>query len=456
MLEHLSPSRSIRLRLTLLGAILLIGGLALGALAFDRVLENRLVDNLDQTLLTQANDRAAALAQGLDPEAIRTSIGRENAIAVFDPSGTLLESQGFDDPSELAQLELTPGTVSTHTVELVELRENEIEAYEVRIAAATGAGGVVVVAAELEQVNKSLGTVRTLLVVGIPLAGAASALLFWVLTGRALHPVERLRRDAQQIADVGHGGRVTEPENTDEIGRLAATLNDMLGQLDASTLALRRFVSDASHEIRSPVASIRARVETGDAREFEAIRADVVGEVERMEAIIDDLTWLARSDEGHVSSEFVRVELDGMLFDEARRLQQRDLVRVDASRVGPVVARADRAQLGRVVRNLVDNAERHASSAVGLGVHAEDSAVVLRVDDDGPGIAVDDRSLVFQRFARLDSARGRATGGTGLGLAIVADIVARHGGSVAVHDSPLGGARIEIRLPHSDGSGRLE
>ena len=227
-------------------------------------------------------------------------------------------------------------------------------------------------------------------------------------------------------------------------------MNGMLERLDASSATLSRFVSDSSHEIRSPITNIRARIETSSADDWDATRSDIVGEVERIEALIGDLTSLARSDEGRVGQHIERVDLDEVLFAEAARLQQRGRVSVDASGVEPFAIIGDRGQLRRVVRNLVDNAERHATSAVALTLRAQVSGgddVIIVVDDDGRGIAAEDRARVFERFARLDESRDRGAGGTGLGLAIVADIVARHAGSIDIDTSTLGGASFRVLLP---------
>jgi len=305
----------------------------------------------------------------------------------------------------------------------------------------------VVVVSELEGVNDTLADTRQLLGISIPLTALVGTFLFWLLTGRALRPVELLRRDAQAIADGDNGGRVREPAPSDEIGRLAATFNNMLEGLEERTEVLKRFVSDASHKIRSPVANIRTRIETCGEGDWAETRPAVVGEVERIEAILDDLTYLARSDEGRIVVASERVELDELLFAEASRLQQRDRVTVDASGIEPLVIQADQAQISRLVRNLVDNAERHAQSRVALAVHHHQGSIVIDVDDNGPGVPVVSRATVFDRFTRLDQSRQRATGGTGLGLAIVRDITDRHGGTVAVRDSPLGGAGFRITLP---------
>lgn len=445
-IRNLSPKRSIRSRLAIVGTLLLLACFAIGGVAFDRVLTRQLNDNLDLRLSEQATDRATAVVAGLDPLSQLDTIQQETAVAVFGRDGELLAARGFGDIDQLAGL--APMSNETRELLLIEIDENEVESSELRVASRTVDGITVVVASEKQGVDEPVNEVRRLLFIGVPLISLAGGVLLWFIVGRSIQPVERMRRDAQSIADLGAGGRVHQPTNSDELGQLATTMNGMLDRLDASAAALRRFVSDSSHEIRSPIASIRARVETAGPTEWDTVRSDVVGEVERVEAIIDDLTFLARSDEGRVEHRPERIELDDLLFAEATRLQQRG-TSVDASAVEPMVLVGDRGQLRRVVRNLVDNAERHASSRVRLAVQqgATASDVVIDIDDDGVGIAPADRGRVFERFARLDEARERGAGGTGLGLAIVRDIVERHDGTIHVLDSPLGGARLQVVLP---------
>ncbi|MCP4087253.1 MAG: HAMP domain-containing protein [Actinomycetia bacterium] len=446
-LRRLSPRKSIRTRLTLISAIVLLVGLSLGAIAFGRLLENRLVANLDQTLVIQATDRAAAVDQGIDPTSLAVSTRDETAVAIFGPRGEVLASGGFASASELSGL---PDGASTQSLALVEEGEDEIEQHRLRVAVARTESTMVVVASELEDLDDTLSDAAQLLIVGVPVITLAGAALVWMVADRSLRPVERLRRDAEEIASVGADRRVGPLRSDDEIGRLAQTLNEMLARLEAGTVALRRFVSDASHEIRSPVANIRARVETGDSESWAAISDDVIVEVERVETIVDDLSYLARSDEGQVVMNADRVEIDDLLFSEAGRLQARGRVTVDAGGVEPLVVVGDPIQLSRVLRNLVDNAERHADSRVALAAHQSGAgAIEIVIADDGQGIPVESRDQVFERFARLDSSRQRTTGGTGLGLAIVRDIVERHGGEVNVGTSDLGGARFTVLLPAS-------
>lgn len=445
--RNLSPKRSIRSRLAILGTLLLFVCFAVGGVAFDRVLTRQLNDNLDLRLSEQATDRATAVTAGLDPSTQLDTIQQETAVAIFSDGGTLLGSRGFGDPDQVA--DLPPDSNQLLELLLVEVDEDEIESKQLRVATRRVGSTTVVVASDTHGVEEPVNEVRRLLLIGIPLISLAGGFLLWFIVGRSMQPVERMRRDAQSIADLGVGERVHQPSNSDELGRLASTMNGMLDRLDANAATLRQFVSDSSHEIRSPIASIRARVETADPADWTAVRADVVSEVERVEAIIDDLTFLARSDEGRVEHRPERIEVDDLLFAEASRLQQRGST-VDASAVEPVVLVGDRGQIRRVVRNLVDNAERHAERQVRLAVRQDDGGVVIDVDDDGAGISPADRNRVFERFARLDEARERGAGGTGLGLAIVDDIVQRHGGTIQVLDAPLGGARFRVALPSND------
>ena len=444
--RNLSPSRSIRVRLTLVGTVLLLATSAIGGFAFARVLDNELSNTFDQQLESQAVDRAAAIDLGADPATQLDTGDGESAVAVFSVDGELLANRGFDNPQEIADFQ--PATVITQELTLIEADENEVELTDLRVAVAQSDTARVVVAAELDSLSSTLRTVQRLLVIAVPLIAIAGGLLLWFVVGRSLRPVEQIRRDAQGIAEVGAGGRVSQPENADELGRLASTMNDMLERLDLSAATLRRFVSDSSHEIRSPIANIRARAETSRPDDWAAARADIVGEVERVEAIVDDLTYLARSDEGRIEQRHERIDLDDVLFAEAKRVQQRGLVIVDASSIEPVVLVADLSQIRRAIRNLVDNAERHADGHIRLSVtETQPGTLEIAIEDDGSGIAVNDRQRIFERFSRLDESRERGAGGTGLGLAIVADIVQRHHGAVDVGDTDLGGARFSVTLP---------
>jgi signal transduction histidine kinase len=223
-------------------------------------------------------------------------------------------------------------------------------------------------------------------------------------------------------------------------------MNSMLDRLEGASLRQRRFVSDASHELRSPVASIRTQLEVAlrkrDA-DWPAVAAKVLAEDERLEDAVAELLELARAEEG-APLETADVDLDEVVLDETRRGYR---VPIDTSRVSAGRVRGSSAQLARAVRNLLDNAARHARHGVAVELARHDGTVELVVDDDGPGVPPADRDRIFERFTRLDESRARDAGGVGLGLPLVRAIVDRHAGTVTVADAPTGGARFVVRLP---------
>jgi len=311
----------------------------------------------------------------------------------------------------------------------------------------------VVARRSLDEVDATVDKLKTIMYIAVPILIALVALAAWYFTGRALRPVEAIRSEAESITGSTIHRRVPEPGTQDEVGRLARTMNAMLGRLELSSQRQRQFVSDASHELRSPLASIRTNLEVAlrnaDRTDWPAVAGRVLAEDERMEGTVSELLELARLDEveGGVPVESLpEVDLDELVLDETVRDHR---VLVNTTRVSAGRVHGRREQLARVVRNLLDNAERHARSMVAIGLHndADTGIVELTVDDDGPGIDAADRERVFDRFTRLDDGRARDAGGLGLGLSMVKTIVEQHGGDVAIGDAPLGGARITVTLP---------
>jgi signal transduction histidine kinase len=227
-------------------------------------------------------------------------------------------------------------------------------------------------------------------------------------------------------------------------------MNATLDRLAAATDAQRRFVADASHELRSPLTSIRAAHEVAavhpEAADLPALHTDVLAEVERLEQLVDDLLLLARSDEHGLRPRTEEVDLDDLVVAESARLRRTTGLRV-ITRAAPVRVCGDRHQLTRVLRNLTDNAARHAAGCVELSVEEDTGEAVVGVLDDGPGIPVAERERVFDRFVRLDASRERRAGGAGLGLAIAREIARAHGGDVGIVEAASGGAHLRLRLP---------
>jgi len=272
----------------------------------------------------------------------------------------------------------------------------------------------------------------------------------WVVSGRALQPVEAIRQEVEAIGAEDLHRRVPAPDTADEIGRLARTMNAMLVRLDDATERQRRFVADASHELRSPLTGIRARLEVDlaypEGADWRATERDVLEDAVRLQHLVDDLLALAASDAA-ASDRSARapVDLDEIVLSEARRLRSRSEHRIDTAGVSGAQLQGAPDALARAVRNLLDNAARHARSTVTITLRESATAVTLTVTDDGPGIPPEERARIFERFARLDDGRARDVGGTGLGLAITHDIVVSHGGTIEVDNAP--GARFTVSFP---------
>jgi signal transduction histidine kinase len=312
-----------------------------------------------------------------------------------------------------------------------------------------------IIGASLESVGESTQTVTGLLVVGVPLLLAIVGLVTWRVVGRALAPVEVIRAEVEAISTNELHRRVPEPpRRKDEIGRLATTMNAMLARLERGQERQRRFVSDASHELRSPVSTIRQHAEVAlthpNGTTVDELAEVVLDEDARLQRLVEDLLLLTRMDEGSLPLRAESVDLDDLVFQAAERLRATTGLRVDTTGVSAGRVSGDRSQLRKLVRNLTVNAARHARGAVGLFLRQESREVVLVVDDDGKGIPAEQRERIFERFVRLDEARSRDSGGSGLGLAIVAEIGAAHRATVAVRESPSGGARFEVRFPSAE------
>lgn len=303
-------------------------------------------------------------------------------------------------------------------------------------AVATGRGAALLLAA-----------VFTLLLVVV-------ALFSWHMTERTLRPVERMRQSAEAITASDLSRRVSVPDGDRDLSRLARTFNDLLARVEAAMDAQRRFVSDASHELKGPVAATKVMLETARAYpetvDPSTLLSDLANENEQLQGIVADLLALARQDEGRLQVNLAPLDLCDLIYEEVASLERRSAVSLDVSGVEPLVCAGDAQLLGQALRNLLENAVRHAHSHVAVTCHevlgSTGRLIRISVSDDGPGIAPADRERVFGRFVRLGKDRGRATGGTGLGLAVVQGIVERHGGRVYFSDPEIGGATAVMEL----------
>jgi signal transduction histidine kinase len=309
----------------------------------------------------------------------------------------------------------------------------------------TGLPRLVAAGADLVGYDQAVSDGSDWLSAAAVLASSLIGLATWFVVGWSLWPVRRMRAAAGALPA---GERLPVPEAQDELRALAEAMNELLTRRDDAVERLRRFTGDAAHELRSPVASIRAQAEVAVAHPdpdlVQEVLAAVNTESERMSTLVDDLLSLARSDAGE-SSPVRRVDVAEAAFAAVARLSNTGpRIRVDAPRAGAVVLCAP-GEVALVLDNLLNNAVRYARVRVRVTVLPAGATVRLLVDDDGPGVPVEHRSRLFDRFYRVDDDRGRGTGGAGLGLALVAEAVRRRGGTVRVTDAPEGGARFEVR-----------
>ncbi|HEX5202415.1 MAG TPA: ATP-binding protein [Actinoplanes sp.] len=303
----------------------------------------------------------------------------------------------------------------------------------------------VLVARSTDDLSQGVHILRVTLLVAFPLLVGMLAVVMWRILGAALRPVDALRAGAEEITGGTRHGRLPLPESRDEIYRLAVTLNGMLYRLDSARARQRAFVADAAHELRSPLTNMRTELEVAQRlpdTDWPALSADLLTDVGRLSRLVDDLLLLARSDDAAPPGRLADADLDGVVADVASRYENVCYKRP----AEPVRATVEPDAIGRVVANLIDNAERHARSRVTVEVADEGEYARITVRDDGPGIPPEDRERVFDRFTRLDDARARDAGGTGLGLAIVRELVRRHGGTVTLGDASPG-LRVDVRLP---------
>ncbi len=330
--------------------------------------------------------------------------------------------------------------------------DDEIDySYETRQAASGRTYGLLI---DTTDVGDTVSVLRRVLWFAVFVLVGLAAIATWLLTSRALRPVDAITRQVRGISSGNLAERVPNPGGSDEVSTLATTMNAMLDRIETGDKQRRQFVSDAAHELRTPVAVLRSEAEASlrlpEQTSVEAVSAAVLDESERLATIVEDLLTLARQDERTSvrppTASGQEVDLEELLLEEAAR-SRRHPVDLSGVLAGRVIGQAD--ELSRAIGHLLDNAARHAHAQVAVGVAptSDGGWVELWVDDDGQGVASGDRHQIFERFVRLDEARARDTGGSGLGLAVVKSTVEASGGSVRVVDSPIGGARFLIRLP---------
>lgn len=444
---------TVRVRTTVFATLVVTAALVTGAIVLLTLQHRALVAGLERNARLRATDVADLAKRRALPTTLTATTEDDSFTQVVDASGTVVavsENLRGEGRVVKATSRVASVVISTRTVAPLDGR--------FRIAARsvqTPSGRLTVYAGNrLDTVDDAIGQLATLLGIGLPLLVGIVALTTWRVTGRALRPVEAIRSEVAAIGEGELHRRVPEPVTHDEVGRLARTMNAMLARLDDAADRQRRFVSDASHELQSPLTSLRARLEVNLASptepEWRDSEHDALEEVTEMQRLIDDLLTLARLDAGVTTPKRLPVDLDDLVLRESERLRTRGPVTVDVHGVAAGQVVGDPDQLRRALRNVLDNAERHAVSFVTVTVREADGVVEVTVADDGVGVSAEHRLRIFERFARVDDSRARdAAPSTGLGLAITQEIVHAHGGHIVV-EAGKPGARFVIRIPASD------
>ncbi len=439
-------------------AIVVLCALGLAGAGLDAILYRSLLGGVDYATAERVRDIAKALQSDsfddLDNALLHTD-QRVVATQLLGPDGNVVKRSGSAPKTPLVAADEFDFNLRRG------LPDDAVAGDDMRVSGqkvATRSGVyTVIVGGGSEAVEGTARTLAILLACSAPVIVAAVAAATYWLVRRSLRSVDAIRTRVAEISTSDLAERVPVPDTHDEIAALAVTMNEMLARLQAGHVAQQRFVGDASHELRSPLTTIISGLEVAEAHpdllDAELAVNTLLPEAQRMHTLVEDLLLLARADEHTLLRRKERVALDDLAHAEADRARRDARCTIDTD-LRPVRLDADPAAMSRMIRNIVENAVRHAVSRVTVEVRGEDGTAILTVSDDGPGIAPQDRNRVFERFVRLDTDRARSGGGTGLGLAIVAEIVAAHGGTVAIDDPPCGGTKMIVTLPVSQHTNR--
>lgn len=464
--------RGLRARVTLIAALGLLVALVAGDLLLFNTLRVSLTRSVDDTARSGASEVAALIDASRLPNPVPVAAGTVT-IQVLDPAGRITDvSPGADRLVPIVSRSQAAALANGDSAVLVHGAPFDMPSL-LRVAVVRADGGDLVIAAvPYSSAADSLSVVARALLFGTPVLFIVFAGAIWLVTGSTLRPIGALRRGAAQVTGTSVPADLPVPEARDEVRLLAQTLNDMLSRLAAAQQRQRSLVSDTAHELRSPIASIRAQLEVAldhpSGQDWAQTAGDVLADTLRLSRLAEDLLLLARLDEqAAMSRPGIPVDLadlaDVVLARYAGARVPVTVLRADGADTAGhgVAARApgmlclvagNRDPLDRMLVNLIDNAVRYAKSSVVASVSRSDTWVELVVTDDGPGIPEADRERAFDRFARLDDARsrdGEDAGGAGLGLAIVRATAQAYGGTARLEDNQAGGAGLcaVLRFP---------
>ena len=457
----------IRIRLALgfaLAALVIFG---VSGVLFERSFRHGVEESLDPGLRAQADVLARDLHVSGGAKIGLANVGpsalvptRELVAQVLDGKGRLFETTREAGTRRILTAAEARQAAHTRVITNEGLnRENEPFRLLARPTATPKGTRIVVVGTSLEPANGAVRRVRDALLFGGIAVVLVAGIGAWVLAGAALRPVERMRRQAAAISDRDPSPRLQAPSTRDELALLGATLNDLLERLHGALERERRFVADAGHELRTPLAVLLTELELASRRprSRDELMATIVAaheETERIAQLTDELLFLAAAGDDRQEVPRERERISPVLAEAVSALTGRaetQSVTLDLDADPAIEAPLAPALLRRAVENLLENALRYAptGSHVSTRLRRDDGQVVIEVLDEGPGFPADFLPHAFERFRRADDARSRDVGGTGLGLAIVLAVARAHGGTAVASNRPEGGAVVGLRIPAS-------
>ena len=440
----------LRIRVAAVACVTVGVALTIGAVLLVAMLRGRLDHAATTAASLRAHDIAALAAAGSLPRQLALP-GEETAfVQVIDPAGLVVAStENINGELAISAARPTDANTLTLTIPIPPLDQRSMRV--VVVNATTDAGTLTVYAGEnLGNAQRTTTAIVTVLSIGLPILLLIVAGVTWWAVGRTLRPVRDITSTMADITTSDLHRRVEVPSARDEIRQLATTVNDTLARLDVSVEQQRQFVADASHELRGPLAALRADLEISithpERSAWQSVARDTLGDVERLQQLTDDLLVLARID-NELPQPRHPLDLTVIVVEALQAVRRQDIQLTTLGLDTAAIIDGDEFQLRRMVRNLVHNAEEHATSQVNVMLQSTTGIIRLTVADDGPGIPPGDRQQIFERFVRLDTARTRDFGGTGLGLAIVHDVVTNHHGAISISDTYPQGATFIVDLP---------
>ena len=447
--------RGLRWQSTVAAMAVVAVAMLTGGLLLLQTLESALVSSTDSLLRSKVRD-VAVLIQNDHAEdanlAVAGAVNKDPLVQILNAKGTVI---GASEPrlleAPLSSLRPAAEQIATENVSAPGLLGDADERYLVVLGVeAEGSKYWVLAGRTIQPQSDTVRIVTGFLLIAMPLLLALVGLSVHFLVGRSLRQVDTIRTQVSHI-DAGRlSERVDVPRTGDELQALAATMNSMLDRIETADQRQRQFVSNASHELRSPLTTIRTGLDISIAdasgKTWRGMQPILAEETQRLQDLVEDLLTLSKADDKGLAVRREDVDLDDVLTTELRRVNATSKHRIVADLVPARIA-GDPARLSQAFRNVLDNADRHAAGTIAVKLSVTAQTVVVTIDDDGTPVPVADRERIFGRFVRLDESRSRHRGGSGLGLAIVRGIVEAHDGRVIATETTQGWCRFEVSFP---------